>query len=181
MELQRPHCKAPLGLIPLPPALPVRKVQPTDVRAGLGFCCCSGAPGAALGFCSSHDIALPRSVGGEPTNRARVQGGLGGRCSFLFPLLFSLCCWRQPLTLLTSLPMDQESGLGFPVTKVTTQELPIPNRALLPEAFSLWEAVTTFPIPPEGQGLYNMIASLPGSEVFHGVLVSVALRIRFKL
>lgn len=77
--------------------------------------------------------------------------------------------------------MDQESGLGFPVTKVTTQEFPTPNRALLPEAFSLWEAVTTFPIPPEGQGLYNMIASLPGSEVFHGVLVSVALRIRFKL
>lgn len=105
----------------------------------------------------------------------------GKRGSFLFPSFFSLYHWKQPLTLLTSHPTDQESGPGFPVTKVATQELSISNQALLPEAFSLWEAVTTFPIPPEEQGLYNRITSLPGSEVFHSVLVSVTLRIRFRL
>ena len=63
-----------------------------------------------------------------------MLGGLGRRGSFLFPPLFSLCHWKQPLTLLTSHPTDQKSGLGFPVTKVATQELSVSNRALLPEA-----------------------------------------------
>ena len=140
--------------------------------------CRSGALGAAS-VLPMTSCCLQR-VGGEPVDRACVHGGLGRRGSFLFPPLLSLCHWKQPLTLLTSHPTDQESGLGFPVTKVATQELSISNRALLSEAFSLWESVTTFPIPPEQQGLFSRILSLPSSEVFPSILVSVAPRIRFR-
>ena len=142
-----------------------------------------GCRGGALGAASVPPMTscCLQRVGGELVDRPCVHEGLGRRGSFLFPPLFCLCHWKQPLTLLTSHPTDQKSGLGFPVTKVATQELSISNWAVLPEAFSLLEAVTTFPIPPEEQGLSNKIMSLPGSEVFHGVLVSVALRIRFRL
>lgn len=80
--------------------------------------------------------------------------------------------------LLTSLPTDLECGLGFPVTKVAIQGTFRPCRALLLEAFSLQEAVITFPIPSEERGLCNLILC-PLALRSNGV--SVALRIRFRL
>lgn len=81
-----------------------------------------------------------------------MVGIVGKGRSFLFPLLSSVHCWKRPLTGLTSLLPEQEPGLGFPVTKVATQELSIPSQALLLEAFYLQEAVAS-PFRPEGRGL----------------------------
>lgn len=60
-----------------------------------------------------------------------------------------LCRLEQPLSPLTSLPTNQDSGLGFPVTKVVTPKLSIPNRALLLGAFFLREAIRALPHLPE--------------------------------
>lgn len=124
------------------------------------------------GFCFSHYITLPlksgRRASEQPGVKARGAGKGGrervrGRCSFLFPPPFSLSSWKQPLTLLTSLPTDQESVLGFPVTKVATENFP-PRTGFLSS-----EGCFNLPHSSRGRGLCNVIVSFPGSELFQSV------------